>query len=156
MLISCPECERKVSDRAVACPDCAFPIAEELREVRAREAAAREALSREEIGVVDCPPCAARGFRMVDVEDSPSQQFEWCARCERSGRSPLVRSDTGFFAVSYEYVAAFVAGGATVDAHVIALGADAPPAFRYPSAGPRVGAGSSLAPETPQNEGEKT
>lgn len=29
-LIQCPECSREVSDRAVACPDCGFPIAAEF------------------------------------------------------------------------------------------------------------------------------
>ena len=31
-LIRCPECGRTVSDRAAACPDCAFPIREWLQE----------------------------------------------------------------------------------------------------------------------------
>lgn len=26
-LINCPECGRKVSDKAVACPDCGYPVA---------------------------------------------------------------------------------------------------------------------------------
>ncbi|MBQ6257295.1 MAG: zinc ribbon domain-containing protein [Clostridia bacterium] len=26
-LINCPECGKKVSDQAVACPDCGYPIA---------------------------------------------------------------------------------------------------------------------------------
>ena len=29
-LISCPECEREISDKAEACPQCGFPIAKEL------------------------------------------------------------------------------------------------------------------------------
>ena len=26
MLISCPECNRNVSDKAVSCPECGYPI----------------------------------------------------------------------------------------------------------------------------------
>lgn len=31
-LINCPECDKKVSDRAQSCPDCGCPIAEGNRE----------------------------------------------------------------------------------------------------------------------------
>ena len=37
-LIECPDCERKVSDRAATCPDCACPVAEVVAEQRAAEA----------------------------------------------------------------------------------------------------------------------
>ena len=30
MLIECPECKKTVSDKAVACPDCGYPIASEV------------------------------------------------------------------------------------------------------------------------------
>lgn len=30
MLIACPECDQRASDRARACPHCGFPIAEEI------------------------------------------------------------------------------------------------------------------------------
>lgn len=36
-LIKCPECEKEISDKAKACPNCAYPIAEET-EVKAPEA----------------------------------------------------------------------------------------------------------------------
>lgn len=29
-LIPCPECDKEVSDRARACPNCGFPVAEEI------------------------------------------------------------------------------------------------------------------------------
>ncbi len=29
-LIPCPECDKKVSDRARSCPQCGFPVAEEI------------------------------------------------------------------------------------------------------------------------------
>ena len=35
VLIACPECERKVSDRAKACPDCGFPVSEHVAEAKA-------------------------------------------------------------------------------------------------------------------------
>ena len=28
MLITCPECERKISDKALICPGCGFPVNE--------------------------------------------------------------------------------------------------------------------------------
>ena len=34
-LINCPECGRKISDRAAICPDCAFPINEYVQELNA-------------------------------------------------------------------------------------------------------------------------
>lgn len=133
-----------VSDRAVACPECAFPIAEELRLLRAREELEREAQSRQHVGEVDCPACVARGFRMVDVEDQPSQSFEWCRRCERSGRCPLVQSHAGFFAVSFQYTEEFLAGAGVQEGHVTSLGGERPVGFRYPQAGPRVQAVQEL------------
>ena len=34
-LIPCPECEKEVSNRAVACPCCGFPVAEGIRQLLA-------------------------------------------------------------------------------------------------------------------------
>ena len=31
-LISCPECKKQVSSRALECPECAFPLDQEARE----------------------------------------------------------------------------------------------------------------------------
>jgi hypothetical protein len=31
-LISCPECDKPVSDYAKACPNCGFPVAEEIKQ----------------------------------------------------------------------------------------------------------------------------
>ena len=39
MLIACPECEHRVSDRAPSCPSCGFPIAEEMAKLAAAQAA---------------------------------------------------------------------------------------------------------------------
>jgi ribosomal protein L37E len=36
-LIVCPECKRQVSDKAKACPNCGYPIEEELRKAKARK-----------------------------------------------------------------------------------------------------------------------
>ena len=65
-LIRCPECGRTVSDRAAACPDCAFPIREWLQEQPVvPESPAPEALAPEtepavpEVPDVPAPPPAA-------------------------------------------------------------------------------------------------
>lgn len=34
MLIQCPECESKVSDKAVSCPHCGFPLQGEINPVQ--------------------------------------------------------------------------------------------------------------------------
>lgn len=36
-LIECPECSRKVSDKAKACPDCAYPITQTWEEENEEE-----------------------------------------------------------------------------------------------------------------------
>jgi hypothetical protein len=137
MLISCPECERQVSDRAVACPACGFPIAEHVAAEAARAARAEERSTREHVGEVDCVACEARGFRMVEPEGGGGQMFAWCVVCEHSGRVPLCRSTDGFFAVSWGTLDAFLRGEVDAGGDVRALGAERPKGHRYPQAGPR-------------------
>lgn len=141
MLIDCPECGRRVSDRAVVCPDCAFPIAEEIRAARAREEAELERTSRVEDGEVDCAACEARGFRLferVDEAGARRQEFAWCRACEHSGRVALFRSAAGYFAVAWARVEAFRAGEMGHDDEgVLALGERRPEGHRYPAKGPR-------------------
>ena len=141
MLIECPECGRKVSDRAAACPDCAFPIADELRAAREREAAERERSSRVRDGEVDCAACEARGFQMFEKVDDTGvrrQEFSWCRRCQHSGRVALCRSEAGYFAVAWACLDAFLAGedGAS-DEGALALGDERPDGHRYPVMGER-------------------
>jgi hypothetical protein len=137
MLISCPECERQVSDRAVACPGCGFPIAAQVAAEAARAARAAERSARERVGEVDCAACEARGFRMVEPEGGGGQAFAWCSVCEHSGRVPLCKSTDGFFAVPWAKLEAFLRGELDAGDDVRALGAEAPKGHRYPQAGPR-------------------
>lgn len=139
MLIDCPECGRRVSDRAAACPDCGFPVREHVAEQAELEAKVEARKSRERVGEVDCPVCDARGFQTF-VEKAPdgteSSTFAWCEHCKHSGRSHLCRDIRGYYAVSYDALEAFLAG--TIDddhEEVFALG-DAPPkGHRYTQAG---------------------
>lgn len=143
MLINCPECDQKVSDRAPACPGCGFPIAEETAAERAKEQLAAQRATRREIGEVDCPACEARGFVMEDFTDHTGdtrQGFRWCQSCERTGRLHLVQSDEGFFAVTRTAIAGFLAGEHDADdARAWNLGPQAPADHRYPEAGKRHG-----------------
>lgn len=138
MLIECPECERRVSDRAKACPDCGFPVAEETEAAAARERDRLERKSRKLAGEVDCPFCAARGFRSSKDPETGAELFQWCAVCERSGRVPLVHSTSGYHAVGFDAVDAFLAGDEVDAEDARALGMKAPPPFLYPKAGKRI------------------
>lgn len=130
VLIQCPECSQEVSDRAAACPKCAFPVAEAVAEAKEKEATQRDRLSRETAGEVDCPRCKARGF----VSEEQTSSFYWCPDCEHSGRVVLVQSQRGFWAVPFADVAGFVAGG---EEQPTFLGTDRPTEHRYPKAGER-------------------
>ncbi|MEM9188504.1 MAG: zinc-ribbon domain-containing protein [Myxococcota bacterium] len=136
MLISCPECGRKVSDRAKACPDCGFPVAEWVSEQTAAKAAEVARATRKDIGEVDCPYCDARGFRMVEMEGG-GQGFAWCAECEQTGRVRLFEAQDGFYAVSPTKVDEFQAGKGEEVRGIKFLGTERPEGFRYAQAGPR-------------------
>lgn len=113
MLISCPECERKVSDRAKACPDCAFPVAEHVMEqIREADRLARLA-SRERVGEIDCPSCDARGFTYFEAkndEGQTRQMFGWCEACKHSGRIHQCKDLAGYYAVSHAALERFLLG----------------------------------------------
>jgi hypothetical protein len=113
MLIPCPECERKVSDRAAACPECGFPIREWLAEREQAERRERARATRERIGDVDCPSCEARGFVLfteVDDHGVERQAFTWCEDCKHSGRLAQCRDSEGHWAVSHDLLERFLAG----------------------------------------------
>lgn len=140
MLIACPECAHEVSDRAKACPQCGFPIAEHVAEDRAAQQAQAERESRALTEhLTDCKPCKGRGFRMftwTDEEGKEAQGFEWCAHCHEKGRLPVVHSAGGYFAVAVDHVDAFVRGELEAGSeHVTALGTEPPPPPSYPPAG---------------------
>lgn len=139
MLIPCPECERQVSDRAKACPECGFPIGEHLAEQR--ELARRQALleSRERVGEIDCPRCKARGFvsfTETNEDGEVAQLFSWCLDCKHSGRVHQCRDLDGYYAVSYAALDGFLRGEIEVDAEgVVFVGTEQVVGHRYPQAG---------------------
>lgn len=139
MLISCPECERKVSDRAKACPDCGFPVAEHFAEqTREAERLARLA-SRERIGEVDCPSCDARGFTQFEgtnEEGQTRQMFGWCEPCKHSGRVHQCKDLAGYYAVSHVALDQFLRGELDVKAEgVVFIGTQQVVDHRYEQAG---------------------
>jgi hypothetical protein len=141
MLLDCPECAHRVSDRAVACPSCGFPIAEHIAERERVEAENAARASREVVGEVDCTHCEARGFRTFEyeVDEVTRTGFEWCSICEHTGRVVLVQSTAGYYAVEARHVEAFVGGSDELEAPaVVALGREPPPGHRYPQAGKRL------------------
>ncbi len=136
MLIGCPECEKKVSDRAKACPDCGFPIAEHLQEQREQDVAQQDRASRKRVGETDCPVCKARGFATDQETLDDGSTKGWCSMCEHTGRLHLVQSSKGFWAVSDRELEAFVAGGEATDESARFVG-EARPDLRYPNQPPR-------------------
>ncbi|GEM_PF-1486181 len=138
MLISCPDCERKVSDRAKACPDCGLPVSEWVAEQTAARELEHARSTREEVGLVDCPVCDARGFRHI-VESTlagETSSFNWCAECKHTGRVIQCRDSTGYYAVAHAQLAGFLAGTIDPGADGIhALGSEASEGFRYAQVG---------------------
>jgi hypothetical protein len=137
MLIPCPECERKVSDRAAACPECGFPIREWLDERAAAQRREQARASRERVGEVDCPDCEARGFVLFDAVDEQGvtrQAFTWCGTCKHLGRVPQCRDSEGYWAVSHALLERFLAGELDPPCEgVTALGREQVREHRYPS-----------------------
>ncbi|PRQ09736.1 hypothetical protein [Enhygromyxa salina] len=124
MLISCPECERKVSDRAKACPDCGFPVAEHVAEQAEAAARAARLASRERVGEIDCPTCDARGFtyfEAADDEGQTRQMFGWCEACKHSGRVHQCKDLGGYYAVSHAALDPFLRGELDAPAEGVAF-----------------------------------
>ncbi|MCB9592339.1 MAG: hypothetical protein H6719_06375 [Sandaracinaceae bacterium] len=135
-LIECPDCGRKVSDRAKNCPDCACPVSDvivELREAEARAVivATREATDR----LVDCGRCHGRGWFQL-----PDGLVAWCIVCEHTGRTPLCKASNGFYSVAPYAVERFLAGElhAETSGVVYSLGASEPKEFAFEEAADRV------------------
>lgn len=134
-LIECPDCSRKLSDRAKCCPDCACPVAEVVEEQRAEARRlhaleTREHLERE----VDCPTCEGQG-----VYKCSDGYAEWCVVCEHTGRIQLCKASDGYYAVAAYAVERFLAkelmpGSSGV---VFFLGEKEPKHFRFGAAGER-------------------
>jgi hypothetical protein len=139
MLIACPECARQVSDRAKACPDCGFPVAEHVGEQQAAAERAARLASREHVGEIDCPRCEARGFVQFETTDElghTREVFTWCGDCRHSGRVHQCRDLAGFYAVSLEVLEKFLTGDLDRDdAGVHFVGAVRISEHRYPQPG---------------------
>jgi hypothetical protein len=139
MLIPCPECERQVSDRAKACPDCGFPVSEHVAEQRELARRAELIESRERVGEIDCPRCEARGFVNLSEtnEDGVVEQlFSWCSDCKHSGRVHQCRDLDGYYAVSYAALEGFLGGVIGREAEgVVFVGEEMVVGHRYAQAG---------------------
>lgn len=136
-LIECPDCGRKVSDRAQTCPDCSCPVAEVMAERHEEEARAAGVASREHVEgrEVDCGRCGGRGWY-----EHGNGMIAWCIVCEQTGRTPLVRANDGWYSVAPYAVERFVAGElhAPTSGVVYFLGAREPKGHAYPEASDRV------------------
>lgn len=136
MLIECPECEKQVSDRATACPDCGFPIREWVSEQQEQQEQKEAVESRAEIGEADCIPCGARGFVMLDEGLHGHGGFTWCSVCGHSGRVALCQAKDGYYAVSQVQLEGFLAGELGAESPGINyLGKVEPKEHKYPEAG---------------------
>jgi hypothetical protein len=157
MLIPCPECERKVSDRAKACPECGFPVAEHVAEQRAEAERQARLGSREVVGEIDCPRCEARGFLYFEAknEDGETRQlFSWCSDCKHSGRVHQCRDLAGFYAVSRGVLEGFLAGEVDTEAEgVTFVGAEQVTEHRYEQGGEIVEDQEPGEPGEPSAEG---
>ena len=135
MLIPCPECERKVSDRAAACPECGFPIREWLAEREQAQRREQARATRERIAEVDCPHCEARGFVLFSETDDAGverQAFTWCVDCKHSGRVHQCRDSEGYWAVSHAMLDRFLAGEIDPPADgLVFLGTEVATSHRY-------------------------
>ncbi|MGE0786094.1 MAG: hypothetical protein AB7S26_10425 [Sandaracinaceae bacterium] len=131
-LIECPDCGRKVSDRAAVCPDCACPVAEIVAAQRADADRERIEKSRrmEDGAEVDCPRCEARGFYAEDGGHL------WCVPCEHSGRLLLASAEDGFYAVAAYATERFLSGELQPGKSgvVFYVGKVRPTTHRYPAA----------------------
>ena len=138
MLIPCPECGKQVSDRAKACVDCGFPVAEHVAERAAARQLEEDRTTRKRQGVTDCVHCEARGFVTVQGEDGERiDSFYWCTACKHTGRVPLFQSARGFWAVDEDHAESFAAGQDVDDEHAKFLGIEAPQGHRFDQAGAR-------------------
>jgi len=134
-LIECPDCGRKVSDRASTCPDCACPVSEVVAEMRVKSDRERVAQTREMLDeTVDCPRCEARGFYSGD-----EGHYIWCVACEHTGRLVLGKAEDGYYAVARyateRFLAAEIHPGSS---GVVFFLEKKPPGHRFPKASPRA------------------
>lgn len=137
MLIECHECGHSVSDRAKACPQCAFPVAEHVQQQLATSREEKDKATRRLAGRTDCPNCVARGFKAYKfVTDSGEERdgFTWCWICDHSGRIALCHSERGFWAVSDAQVTSFLEAGLGEEHEGVTFLGESAPKARYPTA----------------------
>lgn len=135
-LVECPDCGRKVSDRATTCPECMCPVAEVVAEQRAAEARAQTVATREKTDRdVDCPRCEARGFYKC-----PDGFAEWCVACEHTGRLVLCQASDGWYGVATYAIDRFLAGELHPESSgvVFFIGEREPTSYRYPAPAERT------------------
>ncbi len=139
MLIDCPECQKSVSDRAAACPQCGYPILEWLAEKEEKVHRAEAVASRQHAGDVDCRYCAARGFVTLDQQIHGRSGFVWCPACGHTGRVAHCQAADGHYAVVPYVLDAFLEGEVHPgEPGVDFLGTQTPAGHRYPEAGKRT------------------
>ena len=133
-LIECPDCERKISERARECPDCMCPVAEVIAEKRAEQVRQESLQTRERTDrEVDCPKCEARG--VYKCEDGYA---EWCVPCEHTGRLVLCKSSAGWFGVALYAVDRFLSGELHPESSGVVFTIEKEPTrFRYSEAAER-------------------
>ena len=71
MLVTCSECGRSVSDKAIACPNCGNPIQQMLKEITARRENVDAQISTDDRGVKKVFATKIRKFRRRGVLRAP-------------------------------------------------------------------------------------
>jgi hypothetical protein len=71
-LIPCPECDQQVSDRAVWCPHCGFPVASEIDHILADVSGVRRSRSARQKAAGAKLQTWAQGYAAGEEERAPS------------------------------------------------------------------------------------
>lgn len=64
MLITCPECELQVSDKAYTCPHCGYPLKTAQKEYKPSTKRLKSEIEKNKI---TCFPCECRNIRVEVV-----------------------------------------------------------------------------------------
>jgi DnaJ-class molecular chaperone len=120
-----------------------FPIAEEMAK-RATEGKAKlDHGTRKRDGEVDCQPCTARGYKMIEEVDEKTgktaRMFQWCVICKGTGRAILVASSTGYFGAGEDVIDDFLSDKVDADHDkIFHAGEKRPEGHRYPEPGKKI------------------
>lgn len=74
-LINCPECNKEISDKAVACPNCGFPFNEEIPKIENSGMNVCPKCGKFYCNHEYCPDCKTK---MVDCHLSKEKDLELC------------------------------------------------------------------------------